>query len=81
MRSVVRLGECDPIFPWKSVVGLMLSMRSVVRLRECNPVSPGWSIGRLGHLWDFDHIFSLKSGLGNNTWDRGFSRGLGKCRG
>ena len=81
MRSVVRLRECDPIFPWKSVVGLRLSLKSVVRLRDCNLISSLRSVVGLGHLWDFDHIFSLKSGLGNDTWDRGSSRGLGKCRG
>ena len=69
--SVVRLRVCD----------LILSGKSVVGLRVCNSVSPGWSMGRLWHLWDFDHVFSLKSGLRNNRWDRGYSRGLSKCCG
>ena len=64
--SVVRLRVCDLVLSGKSVVGLRLSRESVVRLRVCNSFSPGFSIGRLGHLWDFDHVFSLKSGLRNN---------------
>ena len=54
------------LFSLRSVVGLWLLWRIVVRLKACKLVLTGWGMGRLWHLWDFDHVFSLKSGLRNN---------------
>ena len=81
LKSVVRLRDIDLIFSLKSVGGLRLSVKSVVRLRDFNLIFALTSVVGLRLMRDCDPIFSLKSVVGNDMWDRGSSRDPGKYLG